>query len=230
MKKYALLILGLASFWSCERTVFQESGASVDPFVNFDYLWNEVDEKYSYFELKNIDWDSIRVAERAKLFQGMSEDSLFRVLGGMLAQLRDDHTNLISDFQISSFGVRFLGADQFDWRVIEDHYLQDPYITGPFVHDLLRNDSIGYVRFSSFTGTMSAKNLNFILNRFKDTQAMVFDLRENGGGAVDDVFQLLSCFVEERTLVNYSRILLVLVLHHHLQEHFYILVKQEMHF
>ena len=206
MKNSAWLFLALVGLASCERVVFQDNGASRDPFTNFDYLWNEVDEKYSYFELKQIDWDSIKSVERAKLFHGMTDDSLFKVLGGMLEHLRDDHTNLISDFQISTFGVRFLGADQFDWRVLEDHYLQDPYLTGPFVHDLFKNDSIGYVRFRAFTGSVSDKQLNFIFNRFQNTHAMVLDLRENGGGAVTDVFKLLSCFVDQRTLVNYSRI------------------------
>lgn len=206
MKKLALIAVAVVGLASCERAVFQDRAASTDPFINFDYLWDEVDQKFSYFELKNIDWDSVRTVERAKLYEGMSEDSLFKVLGGMLEQLRDDHTNLISDFQISTFGVQFLGQDQFDWRIIQDHYLTDPYLTGPFVHDLLRNDSIGYVRFSSFTGTMSANDLNFIFDRFQNTQAMILDLRENGGGAVSDVFNLLSCFVDERTLTNYSRI------------------------
>lgn len=206
MKKLALFLTLAAVLTSCAKLTFEDRGASTDPFINFDYLWREVDEKFSYFELKQIDWDQVRTTERAKLYEGMSEDSLFKVLGGMLEQLKDDHTNLISDFQISSFGVQFLGQDQFDWRIIQDHYLTDPYRTGPFTHDLLRNDSIGYLRFSSFTGTMSNADLNFIFNRFKDTQGMILDLRENGGGAVSDVFNLLSCFVDERTLVNYSRL------------------------
>lgn len=206
MKRIALLFAATIALTSCEDLTFNEEGASNDPFINFDYLWGEVDEKFSYFELKEVDWDQVRTTERAKLYEGMSEDSLFKVLGGMLEQLKDDHTNLISDFQISSFGVQFLGQDQFDWRIIQDHYLTDPYRTGPFTHDLLRNDSIGYLRFSSFTGTMSNADLNFILDRFKDTQGMILDLRENGGGAVSDVFSLLSCFIDEPTLTNYSRL------------------------
>lgn len=206
MKKSVFIFIGIALLSSCERLTFQEKGLSDNPFVNFDYLWNEVDEKYSYFELKNIDWDSVRTVERAKLYIEMSEDSLFKVLGGMLTQLRDDHTNLISDFQISSFGVQFLSQDQYDGRIIADHYLSNPYRTGPFTHDLLRNDSIGYIRYGSFTGTITQANLNLILHRMKDTQGLILDLRENGGGAVSDVFNLLSCFVEEKTLVNYSRL------------------------
>ncbi|MEO0332033.1 MAG: S41 family peptidase [Bacteroidota bacterium] len=79
-------------------------------------------------------------------------------------------------------------------------------MASPFRHDFIADGTIGYVRFSEFTGTVDETNLDFVLNRYKNTQGLVLDMRENGGGAVSDIFSLLSRFVEEKTLVNYSRI------------------------
>ncbi|MBL4710679.1 MAG: hypothetical protein JKY48_19815 [Flavobacteriales bacterium] len=70
----------------------------------------------------------------------------------------------------------------------------------------MANGEIGYIRFPSFTGTVDEHNLDFMLTRYKNTKGLILDLRENGGGAVSDVFNLLSRFVETKTLVNYSRI------------------------
>lgn len=207
MKKLLIIFAAIFIFSSCEKVIFEEDLASTDPFENFDYLWNECNEKYAYFELKNIDWDQIKADYSKLLYEGMTEDSLFKVIGSMLTELKDDHTNLISNFNISTFGVNYLGQDNFDFRVIADHYLnRDYYISGPFRHSFIENDSIAYVRFSSFTGTIDSTNLDFILERYKNTQGLILDLRENGGGAVSDVFSLLSRFVESKTLVNYSRI------------------------
>jgi len=92
-------------------------------------------------------------------------------------------------------------------RIIEDQYLnQSFYSSGPFIHDFIANDEIGYVRFPAFTGQIDEHNLDFIIRRYMNTKGLILDLRENGGGAVTDVFALLSRFVNTKTLVNYSRI------------------------
>lgn len=206
MKKIVAFII-LSLLFSCENALFEDNMASTNPNVNFEYLWNQCNEKYSYFELKGINWGDVKTKYTSKLYGGMSQDSLFNVLGAMLSELKDDHTNLISNFNVSRFGVKYLGQDNFDWRIVEDHYLnQDYYTSGPFKHNFIDNKQIGYVRFASFPGTIDGANLGFVLNRYKNTKGLILDLRENGGGAVRDVFSLLSRFVENKTLVNYSRI------------------------
>jgi len=205
--KCLLLITLTAFFLSCEKIFFEKDLASTDPLENFEYLWKQCNEKYAYFEVKNIDWNFVKTKYSAKIYKDMSEDSLFNVLGGMLNELRDDHTNLISDFNISSYKVVLLGQDNFDWRIIVDNYItKDYYVSGPFSHNFLNNSNIAYIRLPSFTGTVDYKNLDFILTRYKDTKGLIIDLRENGGGATVDIFNILSRFVEANTLVNYSRI------------------------
>ena len=207
MKNTYLILLIIPFLLSCEKLMFEKDLASTNPGENFEYLWKECDEKYSYFELKNIDWEQVYSEYSAKIYDGMSEDSLFKVLGGMLTELKDDHTNLFSNFNISLYDVSNLGPDNFDWRIVKDNYLtKNVYISGPFVHDFIANNQIGYIRFSSFTGTVDDVNLDFILNRYKDTKGLILDLRENGGGVAADVFNILSRFVETKTLINYSRI------------------------
>ena len=207
MKKIYLALLIIPFFFSCEDAMFEKDLASTDPMTNFEYLWTQCDEKYSYFELKNIDWDQIKTKYSAKISNDMSEEALFTVLGDMLTELKDDHTNLISDFNISFFGVDQLGQDNYDSRIVKDQYLsEDYYISGPFTHDFLANNEVGYIRFGSFTGTVDNTNLDFILNRYKNTKGLILDLRENGGGAVTDIFNILSRFVEKETILNYSRI------------------------
>lgn len=208
MKKNNIFLLVLLLILSsCEKVLFEENLASTDPQKNFEYLWNQCNEKYSYFDLKEIDWEAVKTEYSANLYDGISQDSLFNVLGGMLTELEDDHTNLISNFNVSFFGTSYLGQDNFYGRLVEDNYLnQKFYISGPFAHDFLDNEQIGYVRFPAFQGTVDKTNLDFILERYKDTKGLILDLRENGGGAVSDVFDILSRFVEEKTLTNYSRI------------------------
>jgi len=201
------MAISVLLFTSCEKMLFKEESESLSPQQNLDYLWHQADQKYSYFELKGVDWNQVHKAYSAKLYDGMSDDSLFQVMGGMLRELKDDHTNLISNFNVSFFGVDHLGPDNYDWRIITDHYLpSNYYITGPFTHDFISNTEIGYIRFSSFTGGVNNQNLDFILNRYANTKGLIFDMRENGGGAVTDIFQILSRFINQETTVYYSRL------------------------
>lgn len=210
MKKtliYFILLFSVLFFNSCENLFYDEDHASKDPFANFNYLWQQCDTKYSYFDLKKIDWNKIKSKYYSKLYTGMSDDSLFNVLGSMLKELKDDHTNLISNFNISYFGTDHLGQDNFDWRIVLDHYLHnDVIITVPFEHNFIDNGNIGYIRFASYTGEVDEVNLDYIIKRYSNTKGLIIDIRENGGGAANDIFTILSRFVNTQTLLYYSRI------------------------
>lgn len=210
LRSYGIYLIAICCLMtSCEELFLEEELATNQPQQNLDYLWTECDRKYAFFELKDVDWDQVYADHSAMIYDGMTDDSLFNVLGSMLRQLRDDHTNLISPFNISFFGVSRLGPDNYDARIISDHYLPDNYyVSGPFRHDFVAgtNKEVGYIRFASFTGIINEINLGFVLDRYKDTKGLILDLRENGGGAVTDVFGLLSRFVNEKTLLFYSRL------------------------
>ena len=143
----------------------------------------------------------------SKLYPGMTEDSLFQVVADMLQELKDDHVNLVSSFATSFYGVEYQAPDNFDWRIIVDHYITPDYmITGPFAHNFIANKEIGYMRQSSFGSSITPAHLDYLLERYSNTKGLVLNLRENGGGAIVNVFRILSRFVENETTVYYSRI------------------------
>ncbi|HLW40446.1 MAG TPA: hypothetical protein VKX31_08650, partial [Brumimicrobium sp.] len=100
-----LLIALILTLSSCEKILFKKDRGSVSPLENFDYLWEEVDKKYSYFELKSVNWNQVKATYRPMLSENSSEEELFAVLASMLNELRDDHTNLITPFNVSQYNV-----------------------------------------------------------------------------------------------------------------------------
>lgn len=206
MKKI-LFILLMPFIVACENALFEEDMASDDPSVNFEYLWNQIDDKYAYFDVKNIDWNASRTKYSSRINPDMSDEALFELMGEMLTELRDGHTNLISHFNTSTFGVEQQGPDNFEWRTIIDHYLpSDYYTSGPFEHDFIENNQIGYIRFQAFSGYVQDKYLDFVLERYKNTRGLILDIRENPGGDGEDIFELLERFIDQKTLIYYSRI------------------------
>ena len=190
---------------SCEKLLFKKDKSSNDARANFEYLWNEVDKKYSYFELKNINWDSIKTVYSAKISDNTNEYQLFDILGSMMNELRDDHTNLIAPFNVSRYDVALKSDANFRLRTIEEFYLSNPQYSGSFLHDFIADGEVGYIRYSSFMSSISNTTLDYILTRYKDTKGLIIDLRENGGGSILNVPLLLERFTSERKLVGYFK-------------------------
>jgi C-terminal processing protease CtpA/Prc len=204
MKNTILLLFAALAFSSCEKALFGPDKASGNPFDNFDYLWGEIDAKYSYFQLKDIDWDLIREEYRAQISEDMSEDALFEVLGAMMNELKDDHSNLVSPFNISRYNVALRNKKNYYQRTLEEFYLPNARITGAFVHDFLADGQVAYWRYSSFMNPVDDTALDYLIQHYSQTKGLILDLRENGGGAVVNIPMILQRFAPERRLAAYS--------------------------
>lgn len=199
MKHIRLFIICLAIFSmaSCERALMMD-GEPSNPVAVFDYLWNKVDQQYAFFDVKGVDWDSVYQVYRPKVSDQISDDSLFTVCAAMLNTLRDGHTNLVSDFDVShndSVYYKMVAEKNIEPTVVTLNYLTINYhTTGSFTHNAIRDGQVAYIRYSSFLDAITEDNLKYLVNRYKDCQGMILDLRQNGGGSIDNIRMLLSIF------------------------------------
>ena len=199
MKKPPIFFLGLLAltFASCERVLMEQDEPKNRVNV-FDYLWNQVDQNYTFFDVKGIDWDSVREVYRPKVDDGMTNDSLFRVCAAMLNTLRDGHTNLISGFDVShndSVYYKMYAEKNIDENVVFLNYLTvNHHTTGSFAHNAIRDGKVAYLRYSSFSDEVSESVLKYLVKRYKNCDGMILDLRQNGGGSMSNITQLLSIF------------------------------------
>ena len=201
MKKPFVLIVLAFAFTSCERA-FMEQDEPSNPVNVFDYLWNQVDQQYAFFDVKNMDWDSVREVYRPMVNDNMSNDSLFRVCAAMLNTLRDGHTNLISGFDVSrndSVYYKMYAEKNIDENVVLLNYLTvNHHTTGSFMHNAIRNGAVAYIRYSSFSDYISEGSLKYLVNRYKNCKGMVIDLRQNSGGSISNIAALLSIFYNHK--------------------------------
>lgn len=188
-----IVILLLAS---CEKA-FMEKDPANNAGENFDHLWNTLDRKYSFFELKEVDWQRVYDENRGRVYPGMSEDSLFSVMAGMLAELRDGHVNLRSEFNRSRYWNWYLDYPaNFDYNLVERHYLANSYeISGPLQNRVI--DSVGYIYYPSFSQNISADNIDHVISKFSDMKGVIIDVRSNGGGSTSNGDLLASRFADQ---------------------------------
>ena len=199
MKKlyFLLLILIGATLISCERAFMVDDE---DPHATnvFDYLWNKVDQQYAFFDLKGVDWDSVYEVYRPKVYDDMDSDSLFSVCAAMLNTLRDGHTNLISKFDVShndSVYYKMYAERNINTEVVVLNYLTVNYhTTGSLTHNAIRNGDVAYIRYSSFMDAITADNLSYLMEHYRNCKGWILDLRQNGGGNIANISTLLSIF------------------------------------
>jgi hypothetical protein len=177
---------------SCEYIFFQP-GVDTGASATFEYLWNKVNEQYAFFDVKDVDWESVYLHYEPHIYDGMPDDSLFYYLGNMMNELKDGHVNLISEFNVSRYDITMLGPQNINYRLVKENYLgTDMYITGPFQHNFIANGQVGYIRYASFSDNFTDEQFVFILNRYSDTRGLIIDIRQNGGGYGHNITKLLS--------------------------------------
>lgn len=175
-----------------------------NPAGNFDALWSEIDNHYCFLEEKGLDWNAIGNKYRAKLSEPMSSERLFGLMSDMLDELKDGHVNLSSPFATSYYRKWWSDYPQnFNLRVIQENYLYFKYRQlGAFTYAFLPQN-IGYIYYSTFSSGFGAGNLDYILAYFTPANALIIDVRNNGGGELSNVENIVNRFIDQKILAGY---------------------------
>ncbi len=192
-------VFGIAMLFvagSCEKAMLGKDPEK-SPVMIFDALWQDINNRYSYFKEKSISWDSIRAVYRPKVNNTMSDAALFDLLADMLFVLEDGHVNLKSDFNRSRNWTWFLDyPPNFDPNIIERTYLgADFRQIGPLRVKVII-DKV-YVYYGSFANKVEEAHLDALLELAEAHKGIILDIRNNGGGSLQNARKIASCFTEE---------------------------------
>lgn len=205
MKHFIITIFIIISLFltnSCQPYKEWENNAE----GNFDALWTILDEHYCFFEEKNIDWQQLGNKYRKRIIPGTSSQELFAVCAEMIDELKDGHTNLISGFDISYYKKWWTDYPQdFDYRVLQEHYLKFDYKTASGIIYKIMENNIGYMYYPSFSSTVGEGNLDWILSELAVCNGLIIDIRDNGGGELTNIETFVRRFIHKTTLAGYIR-------------------------
>lgn len=188
-------LLALLALTACHHDVEWPD----DPVGNFEALWQVLDEHYSFFAYKNVDWDEVHTRYRARVGNGMTQTELFDLCGNMLKELRDGHTNLIASHDVSRYWIWEQFPVNYDERIIDEHYLHFDYKRASGIKYQILPDNIGYMHYGDFSTSIGEGNLDLILSQLATADALIIDVRNNGGGLLTNVETLVKRFIDKRT-------------------------------
>ena len=179
------------------------------PLNNFEALWQIIDKKYCLFDDKAVDWDSVYSAyyhrfDTMKIAEYEDNYRLFDLMEEMLNELADGHVNLYSSFDISVCSKWYEGyPENFDLDILSKYYLKDYRRANGLNYCRIDGDSIGYIYYGSFSDGFSQTNWLAVLKYFEKCRGIVLDVRNNGGGSMDNAYRLAAPFFTKDTIVGY---------------------------
>lgn len=211
--RFFCLFLCIAFSMGCLR----KSPITADPQMNFDVFWQEVNEKYGLFNVKNIDWQAVREKYITEITPHTNLEKLFQVLSSMMQELKDGHTALITPFGRFTYDDFFLRyPPNYDDNIVERYYLSDKkrVFGGVLSTRVLVGEGntdgpifILYIRYPSFLTPLSGATLDLLLSYIAqlDIQGIILDIRDNTGGNIEYAQNLAGLFQEQAFTAGYIR-------------------------
>lgn len=203
IKIHLLLFLAVITM-GCEE-IFEPNAPQENHRAIFEHLWSDVNNRYSFFEEKQIDWEAIKQRYCPLVHENMDPYEFFDILGDMLAELQDGHVNLLSTFNRSRNWSWYEGYSlYYDEPLIYDEYLKTNYrIIGPFHAQSV--DNMLYVNYRSFERTVKEQHMDEIVRLMQFHDGLIIDVRSNGGGSQQNGLNIASRLTDEERLYARQR-------------------------
>jgi hypothetical protein len=218
-----LIILPATILSTSACHIFLGPDPDSSPSGIFEHIWNDYNETYALFNVKEINWNEMHDEYSPQIQDDMSDYDLFRVCAKMLNSLNDFHVWLSSPFAFSFFWD-YNDDDDYNRDYTTIYWERSGYLDIKLVRDSLKDEgtligksdshfiygtfnerpNIGYIYISDFNDYVFGvdvipdwtKEIDNIVKSLRDTtDAIIIDIRNNGGGLGSNVDYIASRFV-----------------------------------
>lgn len=199
MKARKYFVVGLVALLSsCSLFIDEDPDNSFEE--NFEVYWQAFDRHYSFFDIKDLDWQAAYDTNIQRVRGFSTNDELFLLLRDLTLSFEDGHVNLYRD----------------DTRVAHDFQTgfpdNDPegamnYLTSvenpnnTLQYGEITDTNLGYIRIFTFGAANSHyERIDDAIAALADKDGIVIDVRNNGGGSDTNADRIASRFMDiERT-------------------------------
>ena len=181
MKACQFFFILLLVFSSCSGLFFDER--PTDNVSVLDAFFEEIQSHYSFFEVIPFDeFESEYQAQRGLLINTPDTQQLEASLQVLVDLLQDGHTDVYGPNQISYDGW-FSPFPQNELSNNENYFTDYRRVNNALEFGKVRDQNIGYIRIPTFgqSGREYAA-IDEVLRQIGDTDAIIIDVRSNGGG------------------------------------------------
>src|SRR6185436_11652199 len=189
-----------------------------DPEKNFEEFWETFNNRYPFFEVRNVDWKKQYKTYRAKVTSQTGNDELFDIFCQMLAPLNDGHVTLIAPTsgdrkrrftpeKKPRFWREFTSRQQIKQlfetteKTLVANGFDQPQQTQAWMLHYGRSPAFAYLRILELE-SINRRTLTTALDKvgrdFKDLDGMIIDIRDCPGGDDDIAIKIINRFCDRR--------------------------------
>ncbi|HRI03183.1 MAG TPA: S41 family peptidase [Pyrinomonadaceae bacterium] len=196
-----------------------------DPIKNFERLWKMFNERYPFFDLRNVDWQEQYPKYRPKVIPETTDDELFDIFCQMLEPLNDGHVELIAKARGGKKARQFRAEKtprfhrEFDKGELKQLFkttgktlvslgFEKPAKTEAWMLRYCRSREFGYIRILELEGIKKRKltaALDKIASDFGALKGIIIDSRDNPGGDDDTVIQIVNRFCDHKRVAFHRK-------------------------
>lgn len=195
----SIILCAILFFTSCSK-VFITPNKKATPTICFNEMWQTINDKYTFFDYKKVNWDSIKTVYQPQINDAMNDQQLFDVLAKVIGSVRDGHTSIYAP--IDTFRYLFYTGykPNYDSNFVLNKYLtSNNFKTSETIKHCIINSNIGYMHYPSFSNELTQKSLDELFTSFANTKGLIIDIRNNTGGDNQNILRLLEHFVTAQT-------------------------------
>lgn len=182
----------------------------------FDSLWNDYNETYALFEVRNVDWDEQYQKCRPLISEDMNDKEYFEVLKKLLYPLKDSHVYVKTPFGSLNSGEDNVIPDNFSLTEVCNQFIENPkkYGNNIITYGTLKSDKdVGYIHIAAFSSGQTginqkqdwASDIDMALDELENTRCMILDVRGNRGGLTGNVSRISGRFCAQEKVYAISR-------------------------
>ena len=165
----------------------------------FEEFWSYVDKHYIYFDIKDVDWNSMKQKYTAQINDDSSDDLHFGVMEAALLELKDGHNRLERSGQLAEkYSYKDGYVIHFDNKVIQDHYIEETIGVSEYLYWGMLKDNVGYASLSKFKKYKAFRSI-FEEMSVREVDKLIIDMRSNSGGDETMIPELFNILVKEKT-------------------------------
>jgi Peptidase family S41 len=198
MKIVPIIILAVFSlFASCEKDLIKTRKTN-SALVIYNQASNFIKTHSAFLNVKHLNWDSVSLYYSSKVFESMSDDSLYQVINSLLLTLEDGHALLYyKEKDVSVWDYTKGYPVNFDKQLLTDYYWLNSQKKGPLT--LASFNNVGYVYYPSFGDKIQENDMDGLIDFIAGTKGLIIDIRNNGGGDGSNSSTILSRFIDKET-------------------------------
>lgn len=146
----------------------------------FDALKDLLAANYSYYDLRDLDWSSIYRKSSKKILASKTTRAWASAVGRMLEPAQDLHLYL--RYRDTAIATGRRAVDPLFRSGLLQRYLAEQRPIGGLALVGRTKDGIGYLLIRGWTKALDLEAVEAALGEFRDSKALVVDVRPNGGG------------------------------------------------